>query len=117
MNHQFAFDLKLLRRRSGLTQADCAHLLGRGRRHVSRLENGECPPTPEELTALSIMFGRTADSLLLPCVGKVRRDLSRRLEDLPHPVINWMHTFNRQSTLSNLAEHLSTNTDEGHDSA
>ncbi len=117
MKHQFAFDLKVVRRRSGLSQSDCAHLLGRERSHLSKIERGEHLPTVEEVVALAVIFGRSTDSLLAGLAGGVRMDLSHRLETLPHPRAHWVHTFMRQSTLSALAERLSGLSDPGHDSS
>jgi transcriptional regulator with XRE-family HTH domain len=100
-----------------MNQSDCAHLLGREKSHPSKLERGAQLPTVEEVVALAVIFSRSTESLLAGLTGGVRMDLSHRIESLPHPRVQRVHTFMRQSTLSALAQRLSGLSDPGHDSA
>ena len=106
MDQEFALNLRLARRRSGLTQADCAHLLGVDRSIVAKLENGTVTPSVVELATLSLIydlppeaFGEELQIALLPSV-------TERLATLPKGPRQWRASRQRARTLSSLAERL-----------
>jgi transcriptional regulator with XRE-family HTH domain len=63
MKYEFSLDLKVARRRSGLTQADCAYLLGVDPTRISRLEAGKTLPTAVELSVLILIFGESSGQM------------------------------------------------------
>ena len=58
MGNSFALDIKVARRRSGLSQAEVSHLLGIHRTRLSKLERGRYVPTAHELAALCLIYGK-----------------------------------------------------------
>lgn len=109
MQSSFALDLKVSRRKAGLTQEDLAHLLGLTKSNVSKIERGVRPVLLPELCALALIYDRTADSLLAPLWPDSAADLAARLPSMPVPASPWVSTFNRQHTLSSLGERLASN--------
>ena len=109
MHSSFALDLKTARRRSGLSQADCGHLLGVDKRRVSALERGKSLPTVTEICCLSLMFGRSFESLFGSVFLEVRTDLEARLATLPNQGNGWLGRFNRRSTVNQIAARLEDN--------
>ena len=103
MSKTFPLDLKVARRKSGLTQADCAHLLGVHRSKVSHLECGETEPTLRDICTLSLIYGRSFESLFSSVFYELRRELRARLVTLPAPGGSWIGRFNRKATLDRLA--------------
>jgi len=106
MSHDFILDLKCARRKSGLTQADCGHLLGGSTSKISQLELGKRLPTLIDICTLSLIFGRNFESLFSALFEDVRADLSERLGTLPEPEHELVSSFNRKNTLDALAERL-----------
>ncbi len=106
MHHQFSLDLRSARRKAGLTQADCGHLLGGSARIVRQLEDGQRAPTLTEICALSLIFGRSFESYFGEIMPALREALSEHLSTLPHPKEKHASTFNRSATLEKLAERL-----------
>lgn len=107
MIEDFALDLKVARRKSGLTQSDCAHLLGRSASKVSALERGTRMPSLKEMCALSLIYRKSFESLFGGLMRDVRQELSDNLKTLPCPPQNSIAAFNRKNTLAALADHLS----------
>lgn len=99
-------DLKAVRRRSGLTQRDCGHLLGTNPRRIETLEAGRSLPSVPEICCLSLIFGRSFENLFAAVFDDVRTDLVARLATLPPRKAGWMARFNRQHTLERLSERL-----------
>lgn len=95
MKTQFALDLTLARKKAGLRISDCAHLIGRESKVVTSLEQGRRNPTLEEILTLSLIYGRSFESLFAEIMRRVRRDLAARLETLPHKVQGSAATANR----------------------
>lgn len=102
MTTQFAFDLRLARRRSGLTQSDCAHLLGMQQSRVSELENGASPPTAAELCGLAILLNRQFDGYFAAELEALKPALELRLKSLPKLKRASVANFNRHLTLRRL---------------
>ncbi|MEQ9155794.1 MAG: helix-turn-helix transcriptional regulator [Roseitalea porphyridii] len=112
MQTDFALDLRRLRRQAGLTQRDCAHLLGVHSKRIWSLEYGRDLPSLTELCTLSLIYGRTFESLYAALLRDVRRELRERLETLPDSRSSSL-TFNRPSTLERLSSRLDAE-QEGH---
>ena len=107
MIHEFALDLKVARRKAGLTQADCAHLLGVHPSKISLLESGKATPTMRELTLLSLIYGKPFERLFSSVVLEAGHELRERVGTLPGSPKRWLGRFNRTRTLRNLAERMS----------
>lgn len=107
MIENFALDLRAARKKSGLTQADCAHLLGRSASKISALEHGKTMPTLREICTLSIVYRKSFESLFGGLLSDIRVVLATNLETLPDDRSNRIGTFNRTNTLSALADELS----------
>lgn len=106
MFNEFTLDLKVARRRSGLTQIDCAHLLNIHPSLVSQIENGKRMPTIREICTLSLVYRRSFESLFAGIFADARDDLRERLTTIPDAPKHWLGRNNRQHTLNTLAEHL-----------
>lgn len=106
MFEEFIFDLKVARKKSGLTQADCGHLLGKTGKTISQLENGNRLPTIKEISALSLIYGRSFESLFGTLFSEIRRELAENLTTLPEPGSDWIGNHNRNMTLDGLSERL-----------
>ncbi|MEO7221676.1 MAG: helix-turn-helix transcriptional regulator [Devosia sp.] len=115
MHEQFPVDLKVARRKSGLSQADCAHLLGVDPSVMSKLEAGKAVPSVTQLTILHLVFGDGARSLWSGLVVSLQDDLAQRLASMPKCPTNWPDQFNRQQTLDALAERLDSAQTRDHD--
>jgi len=107
MFEDFVFDLKVARKKSGLSQADCGHLINVSSHVISQLEMGKRLPTIPEICALSLVFGRSFEPLFSDVFKEVRSHLSKALETLPEAKLkNSPETFNRTNTLNALASRL-----------
>ncbi len=106
MRTQFSADLRLARRKAGYTQADIAALICDHQSMVSALENGSQRPDLEQIISLSLIYGRSFESLFAEVMEDCSRKLKRRLKHLPSNVRDTAHTFNRQSSLKALHERL-----------
>ena len=109
MYQEFAMDLKVARRKSGLTQIDCAHLLGIHDTLLSQMENGRRMPTVKEICSLSLIYGRSFESLFSGVFQDVRIDLKERLLTIPKAPKAWIGSLNRQNTIDRLAQDLANN--------
>lgn len=56
--------IKLLRRRTGMTQAQVGAVLGIGQKPVSMIEHGINQPTVRQIVALCRLYGVSADYLI-----------------------------------------------------
>ena len=106
MGMNFALDIKVARRRSGLSQADVAHLLGVHRTRVSKLERGRYTPSANELASLSLIYGRRFPDLGNSTMPEICRALSERLATLPNRSDYASGLTNKAHTLNALAERL-----------
>ena len=102
----FGLDLTRLRRQSGLTQDDLAHLLDVNSRKIWKLEKGRIVPTLEEVCLLSLIYGRTFERLYETLLNDARTKLDARLGNLPRPERTGIGARNRTATLNRLAERL-----------
>ncbi|WP_167647435.1 helix-turn-helix transcriptional regulator [Mameliella alba] len=83
MYHEFILELKSMRQKSGLSQEDCAHLIGSSPTIFGRIERGDRPPSVEEICCLQLLFGKTFESFYAACVGDARDRLHRNLQSIP----------------------------------
>lgn len=106
MYQAFALDLKVARRKSGLTQQDCAHLLDINNAKVSFMEHGKVMPSIMEICTLSLLYGKSFESLFGSVMKDAERDLKERLATLPVVSNRWLGRFTRQNTLNRLSDRL-----------
>ena len=106
MTTEFALDLRLARRKAGLTQRDCAHLLAIHPGTLSTLEHGSRLPTVMEICTLSLIYGRSFESLFAGIMREARLDLLRRLETISETARQCVATMNRDVTLTRLRQRL-----------
>ena len=114
MSNTFALDLKVARRKSGLTQQDCAHLLDVHKAKISLLEQGKALPTVQELSTLSLLYGKSFESLFRSLIEGAQHTLKDRLATLPVVSHKWLGRFIRQNTLNKLAARLDANNPNGY---
>lgn len=112
MHKVFAFDLHLARRKSGLSQQDCAHLLETTQSRYSRLERGERMPDAREICLLSLIFGRSFESFYSDLFRELRQNLPGRLVELPPGPRLWPLKTNREKTLARLAIRLAAEAED-----
>jgi transcriptional regulator with XRE-family HTH domain len=117
MTNEFALDLKVARRKSGLTQEDCAHLLDVHPSKISLLESGKVLPSVTDICALSLIYGRSFESLFSSIVTSANRQLCDRLKTIPKAPERWLGSFNRRNTLSALGDRLEALNDEDYEAA
>ena len=79
MTNHFSIDLRCARRKAGLTQEDCGHLLGGSAGIICQLEKGKRLPTLKEVCSLSLIFGRSFETLFANVMSECRTELSDRL--------------------------------------
>ena len=101
--HDFSETLLVARRQAGLSQGDCAHLLGVSRTHIARLEAGKATPNVTVLCRVALLFGRTMEGLSGPLFLAEAREMRDRLFDLPERRRGWLAHFNRSHTLEQMA--------------
>lgn len=106
MTTQFALDLRLARRKSGYTQGDVAHLLGAQQSAVSDLERGRKLPELRGIITLSLIFGRSFESLFSELVKETRAELLKRLEKMPRNGRSYAGTLNRAHSVKRLTRTL-----------
>ena len=106
MIQEFTLDLRAARRNSGLRQADCAHLMGAHKSKISNLETGRQRPTVRDICTLSMIYGRSFESLFSGIFDEVRADLSMRMLDLPEPAPHFKRRSSREKTLQQLDERI-----------
>lgn len=116
MINDFALELKVARRKAGLSQADCAHLLGVHPSRISLLESGKAVPSIHHICRLSVMYGRSFESLFSDIYDDARRNLRKCLHTMPEAPARWLGQFNRENTLRALAHRLSSELDEDYGS-
>ncbi len=105
METRIAVDLKVFRRRSGLRQADVAHLLGVHRTQVSKFERGVREPSIEHVTILCLIYGLRLPDFCVAARPQFERVLAERLQTLPVAKENTTETP-REQTIQALTEQL-----------
>ena len=106
MSTEFALDLRLARRKAGLTQSDVAHLIGAHQTLVSELERGRQLPKLEQIVALSLIYGRSFESLFSHLMRAARAAMKSRIVRMPAGVRSYVGTFNRDASIERLARRL-----------
>lgn len=106
MLYEFSLDLKVARRKSGLTQEDCAHLLDVNKTLISRIENGKRIPTVREICTLSLIYGKSFESLFSGIIADAQESLRERVITIPDAPYSWIGSLNRKRTLDSLARRL-----------
>ena len=106
MHTQFAHDLRLARRKAGFIQRDIAHLLSTHQSVVSSLEHGQQRPTLEQILDLSLIYGRSFESLFTELLAERTKILKKRLVSLPTLSQPTAHTFNRTGSIARLNHRL-----------
>ena len=106
MIHEFSLDLRAARRNSGLRQVDCAHLMGADKSKISNLERGRQRPTVQDICMLSMIYGRSFESLFSGIFDEVRADLAMRLPEVLEPGLHYKRRLSRDNTLQRLQERI-----------
>lgn len=99
MSTQFSQDLRLARRKTGFKQSDLAHFLDLHQSSVSDLEHGKHRPSLDQIIALSLIYGRSFESLFAELMAEQRARLAERLATLPMGEEPTAQTFNRSASL------------------
>ena len=108
MTKEFALDLKVARKNSGLTQEDCAHLLGVCDATAAKMEGGTRTPTVREIcTFVAYIWAQFREPLQRHLHLEVREDLFQRLMKMPVAPGTLRLRSNRQYTLGKLPSRLS----------
>lgn len=106
MIYEYALDLKVARRKSGLSQEDCAHLLGVDQPRFSKMEAGKSTPSIYELSILCLVFDTPPSAIHDQIVGSLALVVGERLASLPDCPSDWPAHLNRQHTVDVLAQRL-----------
>jgi DNA-binding XRE family transcriptional regulator len=106
MKHEFALDLKVERRKAGLSQGDVAHLLDVHPSKVSLLEAGRLMPSLKDICSLTVLYGKSFESLFYGVLKKTAGNLKGRFQKMPDAPKRWLPSFNRKASLSGLAARL-----------
>lgn len=105
METRIAVDLKVFRRRSGLNQADVAHLLDVHRSLVSKFERGTREPSVEHVTILCLIYGLRVPDFCVAARSQFEAVLAERLEMLLQKA-DRSQSVTRAQTLTALSEQL-----------
>ncbi len=105
METRIAVDLKVFRRRSGLNQADVAHLLGVHRTQISKFERGVREPSIEHVTILCLIYGLRLPDFCVAARPQFEQALAERLQTLPVDEGSTSET-SREQTIQALSDHL-----------
>jgi transcriptional regulator with XRE-family HTH domain len=89
-----------------LTQRDIAHLMGAHQTLISELERGHQLPTLEQIVTLSLIYGRSFESLFAQLMGEAKDRLQQRILHMPAGVRSYVGTFNRDASIERLARRL-----------
>ena len=113
MFEEFISDLKIARTRSGLTQAECGHLVGVSENAISRIERGERLPSLHEIIGLSLVYGKTFESFFGEFVALMREEVIAALAEMPKAP-EGKDNSQRADTLAALAKRLEEELDPHH---
>ncbi len=103
---EFALDLRLARRRSGLSQKEVAYLLTINQSTYSEFERGVKVPSLEQICQLALIYGRSFQSYFEDITSGVKPRLAKRLEKLPKTKSPRLRIFNRGITISRMKARL-----------
>lgn len=106
MSTQFALDLRLARRKAGYTQRDVAHLLHTRISTISELENGHRQPTLSQIVTLSVVYGRSFESLFAVEMSNAEEAIRHRIVRMPLLTNQNAGTRNRSASIERLARRL-----------
>lgn len=106
MSTEFALDLRLARRKAGFTQRDCAHLLGMSPPILSQMEKGKRLPSLTQICTLSVIYGRSFESLFGTLLASARTALRAKILTMPKDVRSYAGTRNRDDSIERLAQRL-----------
>ena len=106
MTTMFAHDLRIARRKAGLSQRDLARLLETGDKEVSALENGKRLPSLSQTCKLALIYNRSFESLYKQVRKEAKHALFQQLPALPESNSGATKNFNRDATLKRLEERL-----------
>lgn len=106
MHTDFALDIKVHRRKAGLSQKDVAHLIGVHPSKVSLMEAGKMLPSIWDIAHLSLVYGKSFEEFFFSFVSKARESIRQRLPSMPEAPKRWLGRFNRQYTVDQIAERL-----------
>ncbi|MEM7241331.1 MAG: helix-turn-helix transcriptional regulator [Pseudomonadota bacterium] len=104
--NDFVMELRDVRHASGLTQKDCARLLSISEDQYCAIERGLRDPELKEIIGLSIMFGKSFESLFGHMMDDVRANMAACLESLPPANKKWVHRDIRRQTIARIEEFL-----------
>jgi transcriptional regulator with XRE-family HTH domain len=113
MNHEYALDLRVARRKSGLTQVDCGHLLGVDPTRITKFETGRRRPSLAELSILCLVLNAPIGQFSEKAVKAQTASLRERLALMPDCPVNWRDRYNRLNTLNRLGQQLEAVSDDG----
>jgi transcriptional regulator with XRE-family HTH domain len=106
MTTTFALDLRLARRKAGFTQRDSAHLLGVTTAKLALLEAGRRLPSITQICTLSVIYGRSFESLFAAILEDARQALRGRILLMPTNTRAYAGTRNRDFSIDRLAQQL-----------
>lgn len=102
----FSRNLAEARKKAGLSQADCAHLLGVSQSHISHLERGYRTPSVTDLCGVAVLFGRSMEFMVEPLFRECAATIYGHLFDLPERRRGWFGQFVRTNALDNIEARL-----------
>ena len=112
MSTEFALNLRLARRKSGFTQRDTAHLMALNRSKLSLLETGKRMPSLTHICTLSLIYGRSFESLFGTIMSEARASLRKRILAMPKTSRKYAGSQNRDHSIERLVRSLATEPDE-----
>ncbi len=116
MSTQFSSDLRLARRKAGLTQRDVAHLLHTRMSVICELERGKRTPTLSHIVTLSVIYDRPFQSLFAAELKIAEAVLRKRIVKMPIEPRRNASTGNRTASIDRLARRLA-DSDTGYGAA
>lgn len=106
MSTEFALDLRLARRKSGLTLKDTAHLLDVHPATLSALERGKRTPSVPQVCQLAVIYGRSFQSLFNSESDAARDRVRQQLPSVPQAGPRWLGRVQRDRHLERLSARL-----------
>ena len=104
--------LRQARRGKGYTQQDCARSIGVSQARYSDYERGLKMPTVQHLCTLSVLLGKTFESVYAELMRDAKSTLRKNIRKLPTQVRSYVHTFNRNRNLERLQRNLDEDADK-----